>query len=264
MRLPPGTVRPILTGMERARCISALRADSAALAEAARLGLDPRVPSCPDWSVADLVEHTGRVHRAVTRRVQRLEAERHPASDIPLPPRPDLVRWFEEGAEALGRVLEAAQPDASVWNWSLQPQLASFWWRRMAQETAVHRWDAESAHGRQQPIAADVAVDGVDEFLDVFLPTDLAETPTTDLGGTVKLQSTDRPTSWLVTVRVGELLVRRDQEPTTADRPLATVSAPASDLLLLLWRRVEPSSPGLETTGDAALLARFAALADLD
>lgn len=250
--------------MEKARCIAALRVDSAALAEAARLGLDAPVPSCPGWSVADLVQHTGRVHRSATRRVRDLETERHPASDIPLPAHPELVAWFEDGAEALGQVLEAAQPDASVWNWSVGPNLASFWWRRMAQETAVHRWDAESAHARQQPIAADVAVDGVDEFLDVFLPTDFAETPPADLGGTVRLQCTDRPASWLVTVSGGVLLARRDQQPTAADRPLATVSAAASDLLLLLWRRVEPSAPGLETTGDAELLARFAALADLD
>jgi uncharacterized protein (TIGR03083 family) len=250
--------------MEKARYIAALRADSAALAEAARLGLDEPVPSCPGWSVADLVQHTGRVHRAVTRRVRNLDLERRSSSDIPLPPRPELVNWFEDGAEALGPVLEAAQPDASVWNWSIRPKVASFWWRRMAQETAVHRWDAESAHARQQPIAADVAVDGVDEFLDVFLPTDLAEKPTTDLIGTVQLQCSDRPASWLVTVSGGVLLARPNQEPTASDRPLATVSAPASDLLLLLWRRGEPTRTGLETGGDAALLARFAALADLD
>src|SRR5688572_12159220 len=100
--------------MEKARCILALRTDSAALAKAARLGLDAPVPSCPGWSVADLVQHTGRVHRAVTRRVQNLEQERRPASDIPLPPLAELVPWFEDGADALGQVLEAAHPDAAV------------------------------------------------------------------------------------------------------------------------------------------------------
>jgi hypothetical protein len=160
-------------------------------------------------------------------------------------------------------VLEAAQPDAPVWNWSIRPHVASFWWRRMAQETAIHRWDAQSAHAQQRPIAADVALDGVDEFLDVFLPTDLAEKPPTDLDGTIQLQSVDRPASWLVTVSGGVLFARRDQKPAAADQPLATVSASASDLLLLLWRRVTPSAPGLETGDDAVLLARFTALADL-
>jgi uncharacterized protein (TIGR03083 family) len=250
--------------MDKSQCIAALLEDSAALAQAARLGLVAPVPSCPDWSVADLVQHTGRVHRSVTRRVQDLESERHPAADIALPEHPELVGWFEEGAEALAHVLEAAQPDAPVWNWSVRPKLASFWWRRMAQETAVHRWDAQSAHARQQPIEPDVAVDGIDEFLDVFLPTDFAEKAPPDLGGTIQLRGTDRLAVWLVTVRGGALLVRRDQEPETSDSPLATVTASASDLLLLLWRRVEPSASSIQTTGDEALLTRFAALADLD
>jgi uncharacterized protein (TIGR03083 family) len=135
--------------MEKDRCIAALLADSASLAEAARLGLDAAVPSCPGWSVAELVEHTGRVHRSVTRRVQQRETERQSAADIALPPRAELASWFASGAEVLARVLEAAEPDTSIWNWSVGPKVASFWWRRLAQETAVHRWDAQSAHGRE-------------------------------------------------------------------------------------------------------------------
>jgi uncharacterized protein (TIGR03083 family) len=258
--------------MEKDRCIAALLADSAALAEAARLGLDAAVPSCPGWSVADLVEHTGRVHRSATRRVRDLESERHSAADIALPTRSELVGWFEAGAEALARVLEVAEPDAPVWNWSVTPNLASFWWRRMAQETAVHRWDGQAAHAQQQPIATDVAADGIAELLEVFLPTDFAEQPPADLGGTVSLQCTDRPDTWLVTVRGGELIARRDRpsrsgDPAGAgpgDAPLATASASASDLLLLLWRRVPPTAPEITADGDEALLARFAALADLD
>ena len=250
--------------MDKARCIETLLADSAALARAARLGLDARVPSCPDWNVAELVEHVGRVHRSVTRRVHDLETERRPAADIELPPRSELVGWFESGAQALARVLEAAEPDAPVWNWSLTPRLASFWWRRMAQETAVHRWDAQSAHGQQRPIDADVAADGVDEFLDVFMPTDLAEQPAADLGGTVQLRATDRPNTWLATVGTGVLTVRRDQPPSPGDAPLASVAASASDLLLFLWKRLPGSAPELDVTGDTSLLARFAALTDLD
>lgn len=263
MILLPGPTRPILLRMEKARCVAALLADSAALAEAAALGLDAPVPSCPGWSVADLLEHVGRVHRAATRRVRDLEAERHPAADIPLPPRDELVTWLEIGAEALARVLAAAEPNAHVWNWSVTPKLASFWWRRMAQEIAVHRWDGQAAHGRQQPIAADVAVDGIDEFLDVFFPTDLADNPDASLGGTVQLRAVDQPKSWLATVSSGTLAVRRDQPPSATDTPLVTVTAAVSDLLLFLWKRIPTSAPAIQATGDAALLARFAALTDL-
>ena len=39
----------------------------------------------------------------------------------------------------------------------------------MAQETAVHRLDAERAAGREHAIDAELAADGVDEFLFEFL-----------------------------------------------------------------------------------------------
>jgi uncharacterized protein (TIGR03083 family) len=250
--------------MEKARCIASLRADSAALVEAARLGLDAPVPSCPAWAVADLVEHTGRVHRSVTRRVRERDSERRPAADIPLPPRDELAAWFEEGAAALARALEAAEPETPVWNWSVTPHLGSFWWRRMAQETAVHRWDGQAAHGIQQPITPDVAADGVDEFFDVFLLTDLAEKPDATLGGTISLVCTDRPERWLVTVKDGTLTVRRGQPTAPDDAPLMTVSASASDLLLLLWRRVLADAPEIATGGDATLLTQLYALYDLD
>ncbi|HEV2311062.1 MAG TPA: maleylpyruvate isomerase N-terminal domain-containing protein, partial [Acidimicrobiia bacterium] len=41
-----------------------VRDEAAALVAAAeRAGLDARVPSCPDWDVAALLAHIGRVHR---------------------------------------------------------------------------------------------------------------------------------------------------------------------------------------------------------
>ncbi|HEV3504110.1 MAG TPA: maleylpyruvate isomerase N-terminal domain-containing protein, partial [Actinomycetes bacterium] len=43
--------------------LQALRDEGTALVAAARLGLDPPVPACPGWAVADLVLHTGMVHR---------------------------------------------------------------------------------------------------------------------------------------------------------------------------------------------------------
>ena len=43
--------------------LEALRDDGVALAEAAGKGLDPPVPACEGWTVADLVLHIGMVHR---------------------------------------------------------------------------------------------------------------------------------------------------------------------------------------------------------
>ena len=67
-----------------------------------------------------------------------------------------------------------------------------------------------------------------------------------------------------MTVDVGTLIALPAHASGATAAPEATVSAPASDLLLLLWRRVPPTAPAITTEGDAALVARFAALADLD
>jgi hypothetical protein len=109
-----------------------------------------------------------------------------------------------------------------------------------------------------------VAVDGVDEFLEVFLPSSLArQQQPTDLGGTVQLRSTDRPGTWLATVQASQLTVRRNQTLAVADAPLVSLSASASDLLLLVWQRLSASASGIAVGGDTSLLARFAALTDL-
>src|SRR5918992_2323788 len=208
----------------------ALGGDGAALADAAEGNLARRVSSCPEWDVADLVWHTGGVHHfwgeIVDRRLQSYE-------DVVSPQRPEdsaLVSWFRAGVERLARRLRDADANATVWTWAPEKKV-SFVQRRMAQETAVHRWDVESATGDVRPIDSRLAVDGVDEFLDFFLPWDR-------LGGGrdfLHLHSTDAPGEWVVTVENGRLDVRRAHE-----RADVAVRGPASDLLLLLWRRIPP------------------------
>src|SRR5436305_715070 len=83
------------------------------------------------------------------------------------------------------RALETVDPRAPAWNWSLAPKAAGFWHRRMAQETAVHRWDAESAYGNALPVERLLAVDGIDEALRVFLPAGRAEEPVEGAHGSV-------------------------------------------------------------------------------
>ena len=57
--------------------VDAIRADGAALADAASAaGLHARVPSCPRWSVADLLGHIGRIHRWVAQLVGTRAVER--------------------------------------------------------------------------------------------------------------------------------------------------------------------------------------------
>ena len=140
------------------------------------------------------------------------------------------------GAQALLETLRSVDPATSVWTFSSTNRTAAFWQRRRTQEIAVHRYDAETAAGTPTPIDTALAVDGIDEFLTVFLPR-LADN-FGDVGdGTVHLHCTDVDGEWLVARHDGEVVV-------TAEHAKGDVAARggASDLLLFLWGRVPADS----------------------
>ncbi len=150
--------------VETEEYLAALQREGRVLGDAAeRAGLQAPVPSCPGWTVADLVWHIGEVHHFWGGVVQRRATEH---TEVPKPARPadaDLLAWYREGLERLADVLAAADPATAVWTWAPQKDVA-FIQRRMAQETVVHRVDAELAAGAPTPIDPRLAVDGVDEF----------------------------------------------------------------------------------------------------
>jgi hypothetical protein len=131
----------------------------------------------------------------------------------------------------------------------------AFWYRRSAQEFAVHRWDFENAVGDPLPIDPTLAGDGIDELLFVFGPaTGVPEFrgASERFGGTgerIRLEPTDLPEGWTITAHPDRF--------ETDDSPRVDVTArgSASDLLLVLWGRVPPHR--LDVSGDASLLTRW-------
>ncbi|MGH8906902.1 MAG: maleylpyruvate isomerase family mycothiol-dependent enzyme [Egibacteraceae bacterium] len=240
--------------MELAGYMAALRRDGRRMAEAAEDTLDRQVPTCPAWTVADLVWHTADVHTFWRQIASRVIAEPDAYVEPVRPADGELVARFRTGVEETARELEALDPALPVWTWSRQ-QDVGFIQRRVAQETAVHCWDALHAAGREEPIDAALAVDGVDEFLDLFLPGRPSHLEGS--GQTVHLHATDTDGEWVVRAGDGACQVKR-----THGKGDAAVRAPASDLLLLLWRRRAPDQ--LEVHGDRAALDRFLARTDLD
>src|SRR5947209_3455319 len=237
------------------RYVSSLRSDSAALVAAARDHLDAPVPWCGDWTVKDLVEHTGLVHQRV-RETVRLRSDR-PISvkELPPPPASGTVEWFAEGSARLADTLEAVGTEAPVWNWTGADQTSAFWHRRMAQETLVHRWDAEKAAGVDPiTIDRDLAVDGVDELVDGFLPLLFMRGSQEGLTGSLHLHATDGDGEgggeWWIGLSPTGAEVRHEHA-----KGDVAVRAPAADLLLLVWNR--RSAVGLEVFGDAAVLDRW-------
>src|SRR5439155_8923348 len=71
----------------------------------------------------------------------------------------------------------AGAPGSHAATWFRPDQSVGFWIRRMAQETVVHRRDAELALGDPTPAAPDLAVDGIAELLDIFLSYSVTQWP---------------------------------------------------------------------------------------
>jgi hypothetical protein len=121
----------------------------------------------------------------------------------------------------------------------------------MAQETTVHRVDAEQAAGRPVgPIDAGLAVDGIDEVFTVFVPA-LGSDRSPGDGRTVHLHATDAEGEWLIRFDPGAVVVEYGHA-----KGDAAVRGPAGELLLWLWGR-RPLD-GLEVFGatDAAVALR--------
>jgi uncharacterized protein (TIGR03083 family) len=234
--------------------VSHLRTDGPALAGAAGRDMSAAVTGCPGWTTTDLLRHVGQVHQWVTEIVRKnLDAPLSRNAFPPPPEGPALVDWFANGLEELVGALEEVDPNGPAWNWSGRHLTVDWWHRRMAQETAVHRWDAQQAIGAEAaPFDAAFAVDGIDELFDVILSRMSERTeqgPYPPNGATLHLHATDADGEWLLrftgsTVEVSHGHAKGD----------AALRGPASDLLLFVWKRIGPAAPGLEVFGDASVL----------
>ena len=227
--------------------LETIRTEGARISAALDHARTTEVPSCPGWDVEKLVNHLGRVHRWTTAMVRSRSAER-----AGFPPRPDVVDgpWFDEGVTELVTALEEAGPDLPMFTFPHGGGTSRFWFRRQAVETATHRWDIDHAidPATAGPIETEVALAGIDEFLDV-----LVHGRRGDLGGTVHLHATDSPHGeWILGLDdTGELLVGHGHE-----KGDVALRAAASDILLWLWGRPVPES-GLEVFGDEAILDQW-------
>ena len=241
--------------MEANEFIIALERDASAFVDACEVaGLTTPVPSCPGWTVADLLWHLTEVHdfwRTI------VAEERSTWKGYEQPPRPvdeGLAELYRRGQTGLVAALRRADPSTPVWTWS-DDKTAGFVIRRMAQETSVHLWDATTAADLVNPIEAGLASDGIDEFLTHFIG-DVAEGAAA-VGGSVHLHCADVAGEW--TVREGDEGFVVTREHAKGD---CAIRGAASDILLALWRRVPLSN--CDVVGDAEVAARFIAHTNLN
>jgi uncharacterized protein (TIGR03083 family) len=242
--------------VEVAEHIAAIRRDGPLLrAAAASAGPDAAVPSCPGWTVRDLVRHLGGVHRWATSIVATPRTEPWPVDLEEVvgswPDDATLLDWFDDGCQGLAAALERARPDLACWTFLRAPSPLAMWARRQAHETAMHRVDVELAAGAQvTQFTAPFAADGVDELLTCFI-TRGSSALRADEPRTLGVRCTDAADNWLV--RIGPDAARTT--PIGTDTPDCTLSGRAADIHLALWSRPELAALAIE--GDESVLDLF-------
>jgi uncharacterized protein (TIGR03083 family) len=237
--------------MDIAEHIAIVRREGERLASTAEhADFDATVPTCPGWSVRDLVRHVGGIHSWACAHVSGARTgvfDPFVEMEGKWPADTTLVDWFRQGHAALVHALESAPPDRQCFAFLPAPSPVAFWARRQAHETGMHRADAESAAGAISPFAAEQARDGIEELLFGFMARP-KQRLRSEQPRSLALEATDLPAEWLVRISSDEPVVTRDRIAAADCR----VRASASDLFLLLWNRRAPG--GLDVAGDTALL----------
>ncbi|MFD7299284.1 maleylpyruvate isomerase family mycothiol-dependent enzyme [Streptomyces sp. NPDC059897] len=239
-----GTTLPI------ARYLDCLAADFERLGAAAAQAPAAQVPSCPGWTATDLVRHVGQVYahktQAILAAAPGTEPEWPPKGTTDEEPFALLNRTYTE----LRAALDARGPEDPSGTWYAPDQTVGFWIRRMTQETVIHRIDAELAAGGPVTVVPDdLAIDGIDELLNVF--TAYAVTEWSDYfreplgaspGRTYEVRAEgEKSATWRIrTGPAPSFTVETDADAGPAD---VTLSGTPEALLRDLWNREGTDEP---------------------
>jgi len=231
--------------------------------------LDVQVPTCPGWTLFDLVRHLGEGRRswAATVAAGPAAAAKSAVEGAPAAPREReaLLAWSAASTQELLDALRDAGPDRGCWTWwatSQSPQTCDAVARHQLQEIAVHTYDAQATVGARQPLPEEVALDGVEEFLSTCCAT---TDPWPHEPAAVDYHATEGRSWRLWLSHDGARSARLpipDTVPATAavEDPNAGDAAArgtASELVLALYGRVPVSSLALD--GDQRLFDLLAA-----
>ena len=219
---------------------------------------DVPVAACPGWDVLRLAQHLGQVQRWAAFCVTNGRAPTE--DDPPLESfDPDhAAEWFRAGAAALVTTLAAADPAAPTWHPFPVERIGAVWPRRLAHETAMHRWDAEHAVGITPELDAELASDGIDEYFELAVPRLIARNAIAVPDGSLHVHCTDVDGELLVWSEAGEYrMIRAHQKGDAALR------GPAAPVLLRLWGRESGREDELSPIGDEAVLERWLSMSGM-
>ncbi|WP_316528301.1 maleylpyruvate isomerase N-terminal domain-containing protein [Kitasatospora brasiliensis] len=225
---------------------------------AAAPSLDVQVPTCPEWTLLDLVHHLGGGRRAWAATVAAgPDASGKLAGEGLTAPqeREALLAWLAESTQQMLDALREAGPERGCWAWwgaSQSPRTCGAVARHQLQEIAMHTYDAQLTVGAPEPLPQEVALDGVEDFLFTCCTTTVAwphKPAVVDYhvtGGGSWRQSLSADGSRAV--RLPESAPAAGEDPESVD---ASVRGTASDLVLSFYGRIPLDS--LELEGDRHL-----------
>ena len=227
------------------------------------------VPGCGDWTLSDLIDHVGLIHLWARTMVGKLAPERIDRRPMTSGMPQDwsaVPAWFSRNGAELVATLRAADPEAPMYSWGADKHV-SFWIRRMLHETTIHRTDAEAAAGVAGRIEPTVAVDAVDELLELLPFAAVFRPDVRDLRGdgeTIHLHATDLDGGELHSGDLnGEWLITLEPEGFRWShahvKGASAVRGKAQDLALFIYGRRKVGDPELEVLGDRSLLAYWSA-----
>jgi uncharacterized protein (TIGR03083 family) len=165
------------------------------------------VPTCPGWSLERLGDHLGKVYAMASAALEMGAATEAPPPEArqQRTPGTEAAEWVEARLARLVDVLDSVDDDSPCWTFAYGDGTPRFWWRRQVHESLIHRVDAElavlsSSQPEQfvgegvglSPVAADVGIDGVTEFLELLGHTEVDwEDLRLGEAATIHLHSTD-------------------------------------------------------------------------
>jgi uncharacterized protein (TIGR03083 family) len=214
------------------------------------------IPWSDRWTVRTVARHVAGTHHVVGDIIRgRPDADFGLFNELQMPAKDSAAfpDWFRSGTRSLLEQLRSVTSADKCWSWYATDSTVGWWARRMAHEAVVHRCDTDTAQLRNFSIDSEVAADGVDEYLDVFVASTRA-THNAPSGPTVEFRCSDRNDRWWLALSDrGQRNVSRGPGDASVH-----VSAPAQQLLLMLWGRVPWSNRGeVAISGDAELLKRW-------
>jgi uncharacterized protein (TIGR03083 family) len=210
----------------------ALRAAAVAAGPAAA------VPTCPKWTVHDLVTHIADVHTLVAAALLQTRDSSWPkVEDAPAEWDELLAYWDDIRATMLTRL--AGDPVKPAWSFIPDSGSVGWWARRQAHEAAIHRLDAEHAAHESVPTLlfdSELAADGIDEVLTVMSTYRArARRPEVTVEGELLVHAADAGEVWLLKAHGGLVETGRVEDSGTDSD--AILAGTADAVYRAVWKR---------------------------